>query len=339
MKMMRTIAMLMVALAIVSCTGKWSHGDQINNGHDFLCSAGICDDSLMSSDKEFRYDNDGEKLPHRILDLATCQAIGLDRVMHVDTNTTIVRVWNVLDYPDKGITLLMGQTSYSDTRTCWLATYGKDGMIDFMRLGECGGMNLSYWDDIDEHTRNVGIDSMRMVLPDKWGKPINVSRWISYNQQHDGMETDSTLWFIDNELPVTVGNDGRFSIGKIGTVYSADTTLLTPFWRDKRALEVLSWTPLSDTTFCDRLNTFLDEAQSHITEPAQLLGDFHMLVMGRLYSDTQGMMQWCLDHPDAQLTQGLKKIFKDISPEWTLNELKKIKDPAIQQRAKRLLGL
>jgi len=51
------------------------------------------------------------------------------------------------------------------------------------------------------------------------------------------------------------------------------------------------------------------------------------------------MMQWCLDHPDAQLTQGLKKIFKDISPEWTLNELKKIKDPAIQQRAKRLLGL
>ena len=142
---MRHLILIFLALAIVSCTGKWSHGDQINNGHDFLCNAGICDDSLMSSDKEFRYDNDGEKLPHRILDLATCQAIGLDQVMHVDTNTTIVRVWNVLDYPDKGITLLMGQTSYSDTRTCWLATYGKDGMIDFMRLGECGGMNLATW--------------------------------------------------------------------------------------------------------------------------------------------------------------------------------------------------
>ncbi len=38
-------------------------------------------------------------------------------------------------------------------------------------------------------------------------------------------------------------------MGKIGTVYSSDTTLLTNFWRDKRAMEVLSWTPLSDTTF------------------------------------------------------------------------------------------
>jgi hypothetical protein len=293
----------------------------------------------MSSDKEFRYDNDGEKLPHRILDLATCQAIGLDRVMHVDTNTTIVRVWNVLDYPDKGITLLMGQTSYSDTRTCWLATYGKQGMIDFMRLGECGGMNLSYWDDIDEHTRLVGIDSMRMVLPDKWGKPINVSRWISYSQQRDGMEADSTLWFIDNELPVTVGDDGRFSIGKIGTVYSSDTTLLTNYWRDKRALEVLSWTPLSDKTFCDRVEAMLQSARGHITDPTQLLGDFHMLVMNRLYCDTQGVMQWCLDHPEAQLTLGLKKIVSEISPEWTLNELQKIKDPNVMARGKKLLGV
>jgi len=336
---MRHLVLIILALAIVSCTGKWQHGDDINNGHDFLCSAGICDDSLMSSDKEFRYDNDGEKLPHRILDLATCQAIGLDRVMHVDTNTTIVRVWNVLDYPDKGITLLMGQTSYSDTRTCWLATYGKQGMIDFMRLGECGGMNLSYWDDIDEHTRLVGIDSMRMVLPDKWGKPINVSRWISYSQQRDGMDADSTLWFIDNELPVTVGDDGRFSIGKIGTVYSSDTTLLTNYWRYKRQLEVIAWTPLSDTTFCDRLEVLLDEAQGHITEPNQLLGDFHSLIMGRLYCDTQGVMQWCLDHPDAQLTHGLIKILKEVSPEWVLNEFQKIKDPKILARSKQLVGL
>ena len=336
---MRHLILIFLALAIVSCTGKWSHGDQINNGHDFLCNAGICDDSLMSSDKEFRYDNDGEKLPHRILDLATCQAIGLDQVMHVDTNTTIVRVWNVLDYPDKGITLLMGQTSYSDTRTCWLATYGKDGMIDFMQLGECGGMNLSYWDDIDEHTRHVGIDSMRMVLPDKWGKPINVSRWISFNEQRDGMEADSTLWFIDHEVPVTIGGDGRFALGKIGVVYSTDTTLLTSFWRNKRALEVLSWTPLSDTTFCDKVNNFLESARGSITDPALLLGDFHMLVTNRLYCDTQGMMQWCLDHPDAQLTHGLKKTLSDINPEWILGELNRIKDPKILARSKQLLGL
>jgi len=336
---MRHLVLIIVALAIVSCTGNWQPGDAVNNGHDYLCNAGICDDSLMLSDNEFRYDNDGEALPHRILDLATCQAIGLDKVMHVDTNTTIVRVWNVRDYKDKGITLLMGQTSYSDTRTCWLATYGKQGMIDFMRLGECGGMNLSYWDDIDEHTRNVGIDSMRMVLPDKWGKPINVSRWISYNQQRDGVETDSTLWFIDNEVPVTIGGDGRFSVGKIGTVYSADTTLLTNYWRYKRQLELLSWTPLSDTTFCDRLEVLLDEAEGHITQPSQLLGDFHTLIMGRLYCDTQGVMQWCLDHPEAQLTRGLVKILKEVSPEWTINEFQKIKDPKILARSKRLLGL
>lgn len=336
---MKHLVLVILALAIVSCTGKWQPGDAVNNGHDYLCNAGICDDSLMLSNNEFRYDNDGEQLPHRILDLATCQAIGLDKVMHVDTNTTIVRVWNMRDYKDKGITLLMGQTSYSDTRTCWLATYGKQGMIDFMRLGECGGMNLSYWDDVDEHTRHVGIDSMRMVMPNTWGKPIHVSRWISYNQMHGDQESDSTLWFIDHELPVTIGNDGRFTIGKIGTVYSSDTTILTPYWRYKRQLEVIAWTPLSDTTFCDQLETLLDEAEGHITEPSQLLGDFHTLIMGRLYCDTQGVMQWCLDHPDAQLTRGLVKIFKDISPEWTLNELKKIQDPAILARSKQLLGL
>ena len=331
--------MMLVSLAIVSCTGKWQPGDSINNGHDYLCNAGICDDSLMLSDNEFRYDNDGENLPHRILDLATCQAIGLDKVMHVDTNTTIVRVWNVRDYKNKGIALVMGQTSYSDTRTCWLATFGKQGLIDFMRLGECGGMNLSYWDDIDEHTRLVGIDSMRMVMPEGWGKPINVSRWISYNEQRDGVDTDSTLWFIDNEVPVTIGDDGRFTLGKIGTVYSSDTTILTPFWRYKRQLEMLSWTPLSDTTFCDRTEALLDEAQGHVTEPAQLLGDFHTLIMGRMYCDTQGMMQWCLSHPDAQLTLGLKKIVSEINPEWTLNELQKIKDPKILARSKQFFGL
>ena len=331
--------MMLVAMAIVSCTGKWQQGDAINNGHDVLCSAGICDDSLKLNGNDFRYDNDGEKLPRHILDMATCEAIGLDKVMHVDSNTSIVRVWGMQDNPDKGITLLLGQTSYSDTRTCWLATFDKNGMIDFMRLGECGGMNLSYWDDIDEHTRNVGIDSMRMVMPDKWGKPIHVSRWISYNIQQDGVDTDSTLWFIDNELPVTIGNDGKFTIGKIGTVYSADTTLLTNYWRDKRALEVLAWTPLSDTTFYDRLNSFLDEAQGHITEPAQLMGDFFMLVSNRLYCDTQRMMQWCCDHPESQLTRGMVKCFKDINPEWILNELKKIKDPQILARSKQLMGL
>ena len=336
---MRYLGLIILALAIVSCTSKWQQGDEIKNGHDYLCNAGIYQDSLVLSGNDYRYDNDGEKLPHHILDLATCEAIGLDKVMYMDSMTSIVRVWGVKDYPNKGFTLLLGQTSYSDTRTCWLATYGKDGMIDFMRLGECGGMNLSYWDDIDEHTRNVGIDSMRMVMPDKWGKPINVSRWVSYNEQRDGVDTDSTLWFIHNEMPITIGNDGIFSVGKIGIVYSSDTTLLTNYWRDKRALEVLSWTPLSDKTFCDHVEAMLQSDRGHITDPTQLLGDFHMLVMNRLYCDTQGVMQWCLDHPEAQLTLGLKKIVSEISPEWTLNELQKIKDPTIQQRAKQLLRL
>ena len=337
---MRHFVLIILALAIVSCTSKWQPGDSINNGHDFLCSAGICDDSLTLSGNDLRYDNDGDNFPHMLLDLATCEAIGLDKVMYVDTMSTIVSVWGVKDYPDKGITLLLGHTSYSDMRTGWLATYGKDGMIDFMRLGECGGaVNLSYWDDVDEHTRHMGIDSMRMVMPDKWGKPINISRWISYNVQRDGVDTDSTLWFIHNEVPVTIGNDGNFTIGKIGTVFSADTTLLTNYWRDKRALEVLSWTPLSDKTFYDRVEAFLNEAQAHITEPAQLLGDFHVLVSNRLYCDTQGMMQWCCDHPDTQLTRGLVKSFKDISPEWILNELNNIKDPTLLDRAKKLFGL
>ena len=335
---MKNLLTILLALLIVSCNSKWQQSDSINNGQDFLCSVGLCDESLNVAN-DINFNDDGANLPHLILDLETCQALGLDKVMGVDTVISVIRVWGKRYYPDNGIALLLGESSYGDSRTCWLATYGKDGMLDFMRLGECGGMNLSYWDENDEHTRLVGIDSMRMVMPDKWGKPIHVSRWISYNIQQDGVDTDSTLWFIDNELPVTIGNDGKFTIGKIGTVYSADTTLLTNYWRDKRALEVLAWTPLSDTTFYDRLNSFLDEAQGHITEPAHLMGDFFMLVSNRLYCDTQRMMQWCCDHPESQLTRGMVKCFKDINPEWILNELKKIKDPQILARSKKLFGL
>jgi hypothetical protein len=50
-------------------------------------------------------------------------------------------------------------------------------------------------------------------------------------------------------------------------------------------------------------------------------------------------MQWCCDHPDSQLTKGLVYTLKDINPEYTLNELKKIKDPEIAARARKLLGL
>ena len=61
--------------------------------------------------------------------------------------------------------------------------------------------------------------------------------------------------------------------------------------------------------------------------------------MDRLYCDTQGMMNWCLDHPDSQLTRGLISITKEIDPDWVLSELKKIKDPQILERSKKLLGL
>ena len=335
---MRNFVLIILMLAIVSCTGKWQPGDQIKNGHDFLCSAGVCDDSLNVAN-EVNYNDDGAALPHHILDLTACQALGIDKVMGVDTAYSIVRVWGVKDLEGKGISLLLGQTSYSDTRTCWLATYGKDGMIDFMRLGECGGMNLMYWDDIDEHTRNVGIDSMRMVMPDKWDKPINVSRWISYNVQRDGVDTDSTLWFIHHELPITIGNDGHFTLGKLGIVYSSDTTLLNNYWRYKRQLEVFSWTPMSDETLYERLNNFLEQAKGTITDPTQLLGDFHMLMAGRIYGDTERLMQWCCDHPNSQLTLGMLNTFKDVNPEWILNDLKKIKDTTIRQRAKQLFGL
>jgi hypothetical protein len=327
-----------MVLAIVSCTSKWQQGDAINNGFDFLCSAGICDDSLNVAD-DVNYNDDGKDLPHHILDMETCEAIGLTKMMHVDSNTCVVRVWGVRNYPDKGIALLLGHTAYGDMRTCWLATFGKDGMIDFMRLGECGGMNLSYWDDLDEHTRLVGIDSMRLIMPDKFGKPINISRWISYNEMRDGVDTDSTLWFIHNEVPVTISNDGIFTIGKIGTVYSADTTLLTNYWRSKRQLEVFNWTPMSDKTLYDRVEAYLNETKGSITDPTGLLGDFNVLMFTRLYCDTQGFMQWCCDHPDSRLAQGTVKQLKDVNPEYILNDFKKIKDPKVLERARQLLNL
>lgn len=335
---MRNLVIILLALAITSCTGKWQPGNQIENGHDFLCNAGICDDSLNVAD-DINYNDDGANLPRHILDLATCQAIGLDKMMPVDTQTTIVRVWGLKDYPDKSISLLLGETYYGDARTCWLATYDKNGMIDFMHMGECGGMNLSYQDYIDEHTRIMGIDSMRLVMPDQFGKPMQLSRWISYNMKRDGIETDSTLWFIHHELPITIAEDGNFTIGKIGTVYSADTTVLNNYWRSKRQLEVFSWTPLSDTTVYDRMNTYLEGAKGSITEPKQLLGDFGVLVNGYFHRDTERFMRWCSEHPDSQLTKGTVIHYKEVSPEWLLDQLKRIKDPALQKRAKKFWGL
>lgn len=332
--------MIFVALALVACGNKqWQQGDPVNNGLDFLCSVGLCEDSLALNVTDFTFDNDGEQLPHCILDMETCQALGLDKVMHVDTVTSVMRVWGVKNYPQQGIALLLGQVSYSDTRSCWLATFGKEGLIDFMRLGECGGMNLSYWDDVDEHTRHVGIDSMRMVMPDAFGKPIAVSRWVSYNVQRDGVDTDSTLWFIHNEVPVTIGTDGNFSLGKVGTVYSSDTTQLTPYWRNKRLLEVLSWTPLSDKTFCNKVETTLQAASGTITDPTQLLGDFHVLVANRLYSDPQGFMKWCCEHPESQLTRGMLKVFGEVSPEWLSDQFDRIPDEGVRRQARSLLGL
>ena len=337
---MKKLMLLGLVIMVITSCGKsqWQQGDAVNNGHDFLCSAGICDDSLNVAD-DVNYNDDGANLPHHILDISTCQAIGLDKMMQVDTVTSIVRVWGMRDYPDKGITLLLGQTSYSDMRTCWLATYGKDGMLDFMRLGECGGMNLSYWDDVDEHTRNVGVDSMRMVMPQKNDQPIHLSRWVSYKIMSNEEVTDSTLWFIHHELPISIDREGHFSVGKIGTVYSSDTTLLNNYWRCKRQLEVFSWTPMSDDTIYDRLNKFLVDSRGSITDPIQLQGDFFTLVSGRFYCDTERFMKWCCEHPDSQLTKGLVSTFKDISPEYTLSVLKKIKDPILLKSSRRLLGV
>ena len=335
---MRNFVLIILMLAIVSCTGKWQPGDSINNGHDFLCNAGICDDSLYVAD-EINYNDDGKDLPHHFLDLATCEALGITKMMHVDTNTCIVRVWGVRDYPENGVALLFGHTAYGDMRTCWLATFGKDGMIDFMRLGECGGMNLSYWDDIDEHTRLIGLDSMRLVMPKKPGKPMQLSRWITLNQRQGDEENDSALWFIDHELPITLEKDGHFTVGKIGTVYSADTVLLNNYWRYKRQLEVFNWTPMSDTTLYDRVETFLNQAKVNITDPSQLLGDFNILMFTRMYNDTERFMQWCCNHPDSQLTRGTVNQLKEVNPEYILEELKKIKDPKVLQKARQLLGL
>jgi hypothetical protein len=50
-------------------------------------------------------------------------------------------------------------------------------------------------------------------------------------------------------------------------------------------------------------------------------------------------MQWCLDHPDSQVTRGLIQSLKDINPEWTLSDLQRIKDPELLARSKELLGL
>ena len=41
---MRSLVFIVLSLAIVSCTSKWQPGDSINNGHDFLTSAGISEE-------------------------------------------------------------------------------------------------------------------------------------------------------------------------------------------------------------------------------------------------------------------------------------------------------
>ena len=59
----------------------------------------------------------------------------------------------------------------------------------------------------------------------------------------------------------------------------------------------------------------------------------------RLYCDTERFMQWCLDHPDSPITKATIMQLKEVNPEYILDELKRIKDPALLQRSKQLLNL
>ena len=340
MKTLKYIIGIVALLAVVACTNhKPKEGQAPANGMEFLAATGIDGDSL-NLDREFTFGTDGEKLAHMMLTLDTIKALGLDQVMAIDTAVGSVRIMGRHPLDSTDMALLLGETTLGDTRTCWLATYGKDGMIDFMRIGNCYSLNLNYWDEADEYSRHVGIDSTAFAFGKESDKCIQMLRKISMKVQQDGAEpSDSVLWFIQHDVPVTIGNDGRFKQGEVKMKTSSTGKLLTSFWYNKRKLETLAWIPRSDSTWCDQVNAFLDGAKGSITDPAELLGDFHQLVWSRLHSDLNGLMAWCREHPDSQLAHATVKALKDCSPEYLKSLLEPVTDAKVRDYCRQQLGM
>ncbi len=339
MNTLKYIIGIVAALAMTSCGNHLpKDGKPAANGMEFLAVAGIDGDSL-NIDSDFTFGNDAEDLAHMMLTLDTIKALGLDKVMAIDTVVGSVRIMGRHQFEGTSLALLLGETTLGDTRTCWLATYGRDGMIDFMRIGNCHGINLNYWDEADEHTCHVGIDSTAITFGKDNDKSIQLQRRVSMKVRQDGAEpSDSALWFIQNNVPVTIGNDGRFTLGKTTNDYSGSSDLLTAYWLKKRGMEVLAWIPLSDNTFCDQVSAFLDASKDSLTDPAQLWGDFSQLIWSRLAGDTDGVMTWCCAHPDTQLAHATVKALKDCTPEYLDTLLQRVTDAKARDYCRQQLG-
>jgi len=316
-----------LALAVATCgllaACNQQHGEK--TGMAFLQSINI-DAPVVKAGAEMTFNNNGAEHKADVLDSVQIHALHLDSLMSVDLHYCTANVWGVMPIEGSDNVLLLGQVEYSDTRPCFMAIYdGEGNLCDMMSLGECGGLNLTYWDQVNEQTYRKGADSLKMVIGT--GNHIDLDRWITLYETSDEDKTHADLWYIEHKIPVTIDENSHFKWGEVTSTQTVDNELLTPYWSDKRQLEVFSWMPLSDTSFAERLNNFLDQAKSDLTDPRDLLGDFTVAVGSRMRKTPDAFMQWLAQHPESQLTKATVKELKQNSlPEQLRYDVNQLQD-------------
>jgi len=320
------MAMIAMCLLLCACTQR----DNKQNAEAWLTSIGV-NPAHFDGKQELNFDDNGANLKMQDLDSAQIHALQLDSLLGVDPNYATARLWGIRPIEGTDMVLLLGQTEFSDTRPCFMMTLDAEGNpVDMMKLGECGGLNLTYWDQVDEQTLRKGVDSMLMTLDE--GNSIMLNKWVTMYETPDEDKTKKDLWNIRHQIPVNIDQQGHFNLGNITSSHSNDTTLLTPYWLDKRELEIFSLTPMSDNTMAQRLNEFLDKAKSDPTDPKELLGDFSTVVFERFRGAPDTFMQWIADNPDTQLARATVMIMKDqMRPEQLRYDLGKLKSPDVRE--------
>jgi len=238
-------------LCFASCEKRGADGRRPTTGVEFLTQEGIYADSLLLPDA-FDFANDGEQRRTLWLDSAQISTLHLDSLLQADAEHSPVRVWGVRALDETKRALLFGQVYYGDTRPSFVALYGPSAEpLDFMLLGECGGLNLNYWVDLDEHSRHVGVDSAHFALDGQQGFALD--RYLTMYSADSDNNLEEPLWTIAHRLNIRYDERGRFVVDSVKSEYPTDTLVLEPRWLTERQVETLDWIPRSDSTFAARV--------------------------------------------------------------------------------------
>jgi len=234
---MKTRKYILGALAAIAATAMLGgcHTRSTQPTTSRLANLGIDVDSLALP-TSFNFDDNGEALPKKLLSPEQYTALGLERWMSIDTAYCNPWLWGSRSLPD-GHLLLMGQLERSDNRPSFIVCADAAGsLLDLTWLGECSGVNLSYWDEVSENLLRKGCDTLRVeVVGDT---ALAVHKWITFYETDANESYHRNFGRIDHHYMLTVDDKGHFVGHDTTSTVTGDTALISPAWIDQRQQEI-----------------------------------------------------------------------------------------------------